>query len=195
MTCVHSPHELHGSPLSFLHFRAGRRRAHGMSRGGFSNHGRGRGGGGGRGGGWNNNKGGGGRGGRQQHDTPLNQLPPEAFFRPVMLGNPWEHLENARGLPHVFEPIPRVAQPQQPQQQHQYQQQQQQQVALQPPPNVRPSNALEDAIARMVWAFGLEDDEMLDARRHTAEERVAWCCDRAATMYRAALGQFSVSTL
>ncbi len=166
-----------------------------MSRGGFNsnNRGRGRGGGGGRGGGWNNN--GGGRGGRQKHDTPLNQLPPEAFFLPAMLGNPWEQLEAARALPHAFPPIPRLQQPQQQQQQDQQQQQQQQQQHQQPSGHAAMQPQLEEVVAKMVAAFGLEDEEMLDARRHSVEERVAWCCDRAATMYRAALGEFSVSTL
>jgi hypothetical protein len=40
-----------------------------------------------------------------KRDAPLNTLPAEAFFRPAMLSNPWERLEQSRGLPTAFEAV------------------------------------------------------------------------------------------
>ncbi len=54
--------------------------------------------------------------------------------------------------------------------------------------------ALELIVKKMAISFGLEqeEEEMLDPSRHSVEERLAWCCDRAAAMYAAALAQYSV---
>lgn len=139
-----------------------------MMRGNFHNRNQNFHGGGGRGRG--------GRGGKHNNNhAPLNTLPGDAFFRPVMLSNPWQELEERMGLPVAFEAVRgnpkgqmfvplQVEQPAAP--------------VVQFPAPV----SLDAVLQKLVAGFGFEEQDF--SGFPTVEEKLDFCVEKAVAMYK-----------